>query len=187
LVLKPVATLAAIAFVLSNYPAFGQEAAKPSDRTDCEKFSWRVDREHDWFADKNLPRRASGARLRRIDRAVDLSLRPARQVDLFLPPDVKPRPDSFSGEVTFFGVPKPGLYQVTLSDQATIGDDRRFREWRKAEGDRLHQRETLPRRVRERAIRTRAGRSGARRSHQRVEKLDQSGIRGGGGGALTWR
>jgi hypothetical protein len=120
LVLKPVATLAAIAFVLSNYPASGQEAAKPSDRTDCEKFSWRVDREHDWFADKNLPRRVSGARLRRIDRAVDLSLRPARQVDLFLPPDVRPRSDSFSGEVTFFGVPKPGLYQVTLSDQATI-------------------------------------------------------------------
>ena len=118
--LKPVATLAAIAFVLSNYPAFGQEAPKPSDRTDCENFSWRVDRERDWFAENNLPRRASGARLRRIDRAVDLSLRPARQVDLFLPPDVKPRPNSFSGEVTFFGVPKPGLYQVTLSNQATI-------------------------------------------------------------------
>jgi hypothetical protein len=119
-VLKPVATLVAVAFVFSNYPALGQEATKPSDRTDCEKLSWRVDRERDWFADKNLPHRASGARLRRIDRTVDLALRPARQVDLFLPPDVKPRPNSFSGEVTFFGVPKPGLYQVTLSNQATI-------------------------------------------------------------------
>ena len=89
--LKPVAALAAIAIVLSNYPvvALGQEAAKPSDRTDCDKFSWSVDRERDWSTDKNLPRRASGARLRRIDRAVDLSLR-------------------------------PGFYQVTLSDEATI-------------------------------------------------------------------
>jgi hypothetical protein len=122
LVLKPVAALAAIAIVLSNYPvvALGQEAAKPSDRTDCDKLSWSVDRERDWFTDKNLPRRTSGARLRRIDRAVDLSLRPAQQVDLFLPPDVKLRPDSFSGEVTFFGVPRPGFYQVTLSDEATI-------------------------------------------------------------------
>ena len=42
------------------------------------------------------------------------------RVELFLPPGVKSKPHTFSGEVTFFGVPKPGLYQLTLSNEAAI-------------------------------------------------------------------
>ncbi len=77
-------------------------------------------RERAWFADKGLSRRASGARLTKIDRAVELSLEPLIRVELFLPPGVKSKPHTFSGEVTFFGVPKPGLYQLTLSNEAAI-------------------------------------------------------------------
>ena len=59
-------------------------------------------------------------RLSRIDRAVDLTLEPSDKVHFFLPPETTPRPGSYSGEVTFFGVPRPGLYQVSISRNASI-------------------------------------------------------------------
>jgi hypothetical protein len=86
----------------------------------CDKMSWSVERERRWFAAKGLSHRASGARLKTIDRAVRLSLEPRKQVELFLPPEIRPKPHTYSGEVTFFGVPALGQYQVTLSDPAAI-------------------------------------------------------------------
>ena len=38
----------------------------------------------------------------------------------FLPPATKPRQNSYSGDITFFGVPHPGVYQVTTSRDASI-------------------------------------------------------------------
>jgi len=69
---------------------------------------------------KDLPQRSSGARLRRIDRAVELSLKAPDQVEMFMRPAVALDKQRFSGAVTFFGVPRPGLYQVTLSDPAEV-------------------------------------------------------------------
>jgi hypothetical protein len=86
----------------------------------CSSYSWSVARERGWFSDPQLPRRVSGARLRRIDRAVELGLKPMRDVKFFLPPAAKAKASSFGGLVTFFGVPHPGLYQVTLSEPADI-------------------------------------------------------------------
>jgi hypothetical protein len=97
-----------------------QQAPAVGDLAICDKFPRRVAREGAWFANKALARRNSGARLRKIDRAVELSLQPKNRITLFLPPEVEPRDSSYSGEVTFFGVPKPGLYQVTLSDEASV-------------------------------------------------------------------
>lgn len=105
---------------LSAPRAFAQEPGKGQGAVSCDEFSWSVAREREWFSDARLPRRESGARLKKIDRAVLLELRPTPSVNFFLPPERKPKADSFSGEVTFFGVPKPGLYQVTLSDEASI-------------------------------------------------------------------
>ncbi|MGO9420894.1 hypothetical protein [Roseiarcus sp.] len=76
----------------------------------CEAFAWPVANERSWFADQNLRRTVSDVRLSRIDRAVDLTLEPSRTVHFFLPPENRPPPDSYSGEVTFFGVPRPGLW-----------------------------------------------------------------------------
>ena len=117
-----IATLAAIALGFSCSPNIGlaQHAGESSDRAACGQFSWPIGRERAWFADKQLPLRASGARLRRIERAVEHTLVPSERVHFFLPPKVEPKARSFGGEVTFFGVPKPGLYQITLSDEASI-------------------------------------------------------------------
>lgn len=65
-------------------------------------------------------RKTTGARLARIDRAVELTLEPTRSVHFFLPPEETPRQDSYSGRVAFFGVPHSGLYQVTISHNAMI-------------------------------------------------------------------
>ncbi len=86
----------------------------------CNGFSWSVSNERAWFAAETLRHSASGVRLSRIDRAVELTLEPSDKVKFFLPPQKTPRPDSYSGDVTFFGVPRPGLYQVTISLNASI-------------------------------------------------------------------
>jgi hypothetical protein len=97
-------------------------ACAPPARADdgCAALGWSVQREKAWFADPKLPHRTSGARLRRIDRAVTLTLEPLKRVDFFLPPAIAPEAGSYAGEVTFFGVPKPGLYEVTLSEASHI-------------------------------------------------------------------
>ena len=51
---------------------------------------------------------------------VTLDLQPTSKMKFFLPPQRNPKADSFSGDVTFFGVPEPGQYQVTVSEQASI-------------------------------------------------------------------
>src|SRR5271168_4103466 len=84
--------------------AFAQDAAKNLHPSRCDTFANA--RERNWFGNAQLPRRESGARLRRIDRAVELELQPTPSVRFFLPPEKKPEPDSFSGDITFFGVPK---------------------------------------------------------------------------------
>ncbi len=88
---------------------------------DCAAIGWSVKKEQGWFADKQLPKRASGgARLRRIDRAVDLELKPLKQALFFLPPVKKPKSGTYAGTIAFFGVPRPGVYQVTLSQVADV-------------------------------------------------------------------
>ena len=100
--------------------AFAQTAAQNDASAGCSRFPWSVAAERQWFRDTDLARRTSGARLRKIDRAVELALEPTRQTDFFLPPERPPSPESYSGVVTFFGVPRPGLYQVTVSDDVWI-------------------------------------------------------------------
>ena len=84
--------------------AAGAQSNAASDR-DCKAFGWPVAQERALFDDPDLPHRNSGARLRRIDRAVDLKLLPTTKVQFFLPPLKAANPHSYSGFVTFFGVP----------------------------------------------------------------------------------
>jgi hypothetical protein len=93
----------------------------PSERAaGCDAFRWTVANERAWFTGKNLRQSASGVRLSRIDRAVELTLKHTKSIQFFLPPMKAPDPDSYSGEVTFFGVPRPGVYQVTISQDAAV-------------------------------------------------------------------
>ncbi len=121
------ATVLAFAAALCSvdFAAADDAARRDRDSADpgasaCDSFAWPIERERAWFGDAKLARRASGARLSRIDRAVELSLLPTKNVRFFLAPERGPRADSYSGEVTFFGVPRPATYQVTLSDEAWI-------------------------------------------------------------------
>ncbi len=95
-------------------------AAPARADNDCGAFGWSIKREQAWFADPKLTHRPSGARLKMIDRGVDLALKPVKQVQFFLPPAKPPKAGSFAGEIAFFGVPRPGLYQVTLSQAAEL-------------------------------------------------------------------
>lgn len=87
---------------------------------ECDEIGWPVNKDRDEFAARDLPQRPSGARLKRIDRAVELGLKRPDQVKLFLRPEVALDKQRFNGAVTFMGVPRPGLYQVTLSEPAEI-------------------------------------------------------------------
>ena len=94
-------------------------SGKENANNACSAFAWPVKRERAWFASQDLPHRVSGARLRRIDRAVELTLKPVRAVDYLLPPHAL-KAGAYGGSVVFFGVPHPGVYQVTLSETADI-------------------------------------------------------------------
>lgn len=98
----------------------GEADQPPPGRDRCDAFAWPVSNERAWFDQKTLRRGVSGVRLSRIDRAVEMTLQPTRTVQFFLPPAKAPSPDSYSGNVTFFGVPYPGVYQVTISGEAAI-------------------------------------------------------------------
>ena len=117
--IKTTHAMLALAF-LSPSLAAAQDLASDPPASACRGFAWSLDRERAWFDQKRLPRRVSGARLRKIDRAVALDLQPTSKAKFFLPPERRPKARSFSGDVTFFGVPKPGQYQVTLSEPASI-------------------------------------------------------------------
>lgn len=107
----------------SRFAAAGEaepRASSAASARGCDAFAWPVSNEQAWFADKNLRHSASGVRLSRIDRAVELKLAPMKSIQFFLPPEHVPPPDSYGGEVTFFGVPHPGIYQVTVSRDVWI-------------------------------------------------------------------
>ena len=114
------ATVAALMVFMGSGFATAEDLGQNGAADGCGRLAWSLARERAWFNDAGLPLRPSGVRLRKIDRAVDLALLPTTKVQFFLRPEQPLRPDSFSGEVTFFGVPKPGVYQVTLSDAAAI-------------------------------------------------------------------
>jgi hypothetical protein len=109
-----------LSFAAADDAAPSDPASADQGASGCDSFAWRIARERAWFGDAKLARRASGARLSRIDRAVELALLPTKKVRFFMAPEQAPDPGGYSGEVTFFGVPKPATYQVTLSDEAWI-------------------------------------------------------------------
>ena len=114
---------AAVALAVGSWIGFAAaDEARQSEAAaaGCGAFAWPIDRERAWFAEAKLARRPSGARLADIDRAVELTLLPTRAARFFMAPGRAPKPDGYSGEVTFRGVPKPATYQVTLSDEAWI-------------------------------------------------------------------
>ncbi|HXW19230.1 MAG TPA: hypothetical protein VEK35_01860 [Roseiarcus sp.] len=99
--------------------ARAEDAAKNQGEAACSRFSWPIERERAWFS-ANLESTPSGARLAETREAILLDLAPTNSIRFVLTPERAPKPDSFSGDVIIAGVAAPGVYQITLSDEAWI-------------------------------------------------------------------
>jgi hypothetical protein len=113
------AVLAVSAAFVAPGAAFAQDAATAPSGEACSHFAWPIGRERAWFAAKLEPK-PSGVRITNTDEAILLNLKPTKTTNFILTPERPPKPDSFSGDVIIAGVAAPGLYQITLSDEAWI-------------------------------------------------------------------
>lgn len=94
----------------------------PGSRTadPCTAFAWSLLREQAWFEAHGLPRVASGATLSPDSPGAILALKPGAEAEFPVPPSREPGPGTFGGVLRFPAPTMPGLYQVTLSDEAWI-------------------------------------------------------------------
>jgi hypothetical protein len=106
-------SLLAAALIASLGPAFADDG--------CEKFAWSLARERAAFAapDKTI---AAGETLTALPMgALVIRLQPAAQATFEMPPERKPRTEQWhGGMVRLPALEKPGIYQITLSDDAWI-------------------------------------------------------------------
>jgi hypothetical protein len=96
--------------------------AAAEDAAGCGNFAWPMARERAWFAAADKPTVAAGDRLGAAPQgAFVLRLRPGAQASFAAPPERKPKSaDLFGGAVWLPAVERPGIYQVTLSDEAWV-------------------------------------------------------------------
>lgn len=95
-------------------------AQQDADPAACTTFDWPILREQAWFEAPSLPRLDSGATLSAEMPGAVLALKPVAGADLPLTPSREPKPGTFGGSLRIPPVVTPGLYQVTLSDNAWI-------------------------------------------------------------------
>ena len=86
----------------------------------CTDFTWSLMREDTWFAASGLARVASGDTVQPDMPGASLALRPGSEVAFPVAPSKVPPPGSYGGILRFPAPIKPGIYQVTLSDEAWI-------------------------------------------------------------------
>ena len=95
----------------------------------CDKFAWPLAREHTLLAAADKPVVKAGETLATTPKgAFVLNLQPGAEAAFAMPPERKPRVERwFGGAIRFPGLENPGIYQVTLSEEAWIDvvqDDR---------------------------------------------------------------
>lgn len=88
----------------------------------CEKFAWSLAQERAWFAAADKAKLAAGESSAALPSgAFVLTLQPGGTATFAVPPERKPKSAaSFGGAVWFPAPERPGVYQVTLSDEAWI-------------------------------------------------------------------
>ena len=88
----------------------------------CEKFAWSIARDRAAFSASDKSTIASGEALTALPAAaLVIRLQPAAQASFDMPPERKPRTEQWhGGMVRLPALPKPGIYQITLSDDAWI-------------------------------------------------------------------
>ena len=113
------ASLHRIGFVVALIASLGMANAADDG---CEKFAWSLARERAAFAATDKPTVAAGETLAALPAgALVIRLQPATQAAFDMPPERKPRTEQWhGGMVRLPALPKPGIYQITLSDDAWI-------------------------------------------------------------------
>jgi len=92
--------------------------ARADDASGCEKFKWSIAHERAWFAANPKPV-AAGADVASGDGAYAVALVAGDAAVFPVSPERPPKVGTFGGVVKT-NIPKAGLYQVTLSDEAWI-------------------------------------------------------------------
>lgn len=114
--LKPVF----IAAVLGAMCVAGSAQAQDA----CSGFKWPVQTEMAWVTSSDAEAVKSGGDIAALPaRAIELKLEPSPDAKLPVASGIKKQavaPGSFSGWFTLAGVPKPGVYQVSLSHHGWI-------------------------------------------------------------------
>ena len=98
----------------------------------CDKFAWSLAREQTLLAAVDKPAVKAGQTLTAIPKgALVLNLQSGADAVFAMPPERKSKVERwFGGAIRFPGLEKPGIFQVTLSDEAwidVIQDDRYVR------------------------------------------------------------
>ena len=88
----------------------------------CEKLAWSVARDRAAFAAPDKTTATSGETLTSLPPgALVIGLQPGAQAAFEMPPERKPRTEPWhGGMVRLPALAKPGIYQITLSDDAWI-------------------------------------------------------------------
>jgi len=96
--------------------------AHADDQASCAQFAWPLDTEKAWFAAPELRNVPSGETIATLtDGAIKLELRELAAARLPNAPERASEPPNMqAGFVIFSSLPKPGLLQVTLTDEGWI-------------------------------------------------------------------
>jgi hypothetical protein len=95
--------------------------AAAQEPSGCDKFAWDLGRERAWFAAADKPEVSSGDTLAALPTgAVVIRLKPVADAAFDLPPERTSRTGPFGGIVRLPSLARPGIYQVTLSDDAWL-------------------------------------------------------------------
>ena len=106
------------AIALAFAPALFCGGAQAQDNNACDQFKWSIARERGWFAAGTKPV-ASGATIVG-EQGYVVTLQPSESVAFRMPPERAPKAGSFAATLDVADIGKPGLYQITLSDEAWL-------------------------------------------------------------------
>lgn len=109
---------------LALLPALAPAAAGAQERAAvppaCTEFAWPLLREMAWFEAQGLAKVSSGDTVPGEMPGAVLALKPETEVAFPVAPSRKPAPGSYGGILHVPAPTMPGLYQITLSDEAWI-------------------------------------------------------------------
>lgn len=101
--------------------SFAAAPASAAEPNGCDKFKWPIERERAALTAADRPKLASGAQINSAaSGAITLALRAPADAGLPTPPERAPKDGTLAGFARFAGVPKPGVYTVSLSAGAWI-------------------------------------------------------------------